>query len=103
MFNGKRLGICVSSDRHLDKVIGLCKAARAKGVEVEIFFTHLGTRLTQEPAFKKLEGLARMSLCNVAFDANKLRKPVSGISERDFATQERHCDMIEACDRYVSL
>jgi sulfur relay (sulfurtransferase) complex TusBCD TusD component (DsrE family) len=44
----KKLGVFVSSDQHLDKLIKLCKAAKAKGdVEVTIFFSHMGTMLTQ--------------------------------------------------------
>ncbi|MEJ2588944.1 MAG: hypothetical protein P8165_15500 [Deltaproteobacteria bacterium] len=36
----KSLGVLVSSDKHLDKVIKLCKAAKNKGVETTVFFTH---------------------------------------------------------------
>ena len=98
----KRLGVLVSSDRHLDKVIALCEAARAKGdVEVTIFFTHRGTLLTQQERFKALEGLAKMSLCNVGFESHGLKPPVPGIGEKDYATQARNGELIEDCDRYV--
>ena len=97
----RSLGIFVSSDHHLDKVIRLCRAARKKDVDVTIFFTHRGTLLTKDPRFKELEGLAQMSLCNVCFESNKLQKPVTGIGDKDFATQARHGDLIEECDRYV--
>jgi len=99
----KKLGIYVSSDQHLDKLINLCRAAKKKGVDVNIFFTHLGVKLTNYPRFRELEGLAKMSLCNMAFEAHKLKKPVPGISDKDFATQERHCRIIEACDRYLAF
>ena len=46
------------------------------------------------PRFGKLQGLAKMSLCNMAFEAHKLKKPLPGISDKDFATQERHCRII---------
>ena len=98
---GKRLGVLVSSDEHLDKVIGLCKAAKIKGVEVTIFFTHRGTLLTQDPRFAELEGMARMSLCNVGFESHGLKPPVVGIGEKDYGTQARHGELIEECDRYV--
>ena len=99
----KKLGIYVSSDQHLEKLINLCRAAKKKGVEVNIFFTHLGVKLTNYPRFGELEGLAKMSLCNIAFEAHKQKKPVPGISDKDFATQERHCQLIEACDRYLAF
>jgi hypothetical protein len=95
------LGVFVSSNKHLDKVIKLCKAAKNKDVEVTIFFTHRGTLLTQDAGFAELEGLAKMSLCNVGFEAHGLKPPVPGIGEKDYATQARNGEMIEDCDRYV--
>ena len=97
----KSLGIFVSSDQHLDKIIKLCKAAKKKDVDITIFFTHLGTLLTQEKRFYELKGLARITLCKVAFERQGLRPPVPGIGEKDFATQARHAEVIEECDRYV--
>ncbi len=95
------LGVFVSSDRHLDKIIKLCHAAKEKGVEVQIFFSHRGTLLTQDPRFGELEGLAKMSLCNVGFESHGLKGPVPGIGEKDYGTQARHGELIENCDRYV--
>ena len=80
----------------------LCQAARKKqDVEVTIFFSHLGTLLTQDPRFGELEGLADMSLCNVGFESHGLKPPVTGIGEKDYATQARNGDLIDDCDRYV--
>ena len=97
----RKLGILVTSDQHLDKIIKLCHAANKKDVEVTIFFSHRGTLLTQDPMFKELEGLATMSLCNVGFENNGLKGPVPGIGEKDYATQARHAELIEECDRYL--
>jgi len=97
----KSLGLFVSSDKHLDKVISLCRAAKQKDIEVSIFFTHKGTLLTQDPRFKELQGLARMALCNVGFESNNLKRPVVGIEEKDYATQARHGELIEESERYL--
>ena len=97
----KSLGILVSTNTHLDKIIKLCKAAQKKEIAVTIFFTHLGTLLTQDPRFGELEGLAKMSICNVAFEDHGLKAPVPGIGEKDYATQARNGEMIDECDRYV--
>ena len=97
----KKLGVFVSSNQHLDKLTKLCQAAQKRGVEVTIFFTHLGTLLTQDPSFGELDGLAKLSLCNVGFESHGLKPPVKGIGERDYATQARNGEMIEECDRYV--
>ena len=96
-----KLGIFVSSDSHLDKIIKFCEAAENKDVEVIIFFTHLGTLLTQDPRFGELEGKAKMSLCSVAFKGHDLKPPVKGMDEKDFGTQAGNVEMIEDCDRYV--
>ena len=95
------LGILVSSSDHLDKIIRLLKAANKKEIDVTIFLTHLGTRLTLEPRFQELEGLAKIAICMVALESNGMKPPVPGIGEDDYATQARHADMIHECDRYV--
>ncbi len=97
----KKLGVFVSSDKHLDKIINLCQAAKKKDVEVTIFFSHLATLLTQSPKFGELGGLAKMSLCNVGFESHGLKPPVKGIGEKDYGTQARNGELIEECDRYV--
>ncbi len=99
----KILGICVSSDKHLDKIIRLCRAAKKRGVEVHIFFTHIGTRLCSDPRFKELESLAKMALCRVSFESNELEKPVLGIAEKGYSSQTWHADMAYGCDRYLTF
>ena len=98
---GKSLGVFVTSNHHLDKVIRLCKAAKEKGVKATLFFTHLGTLLTQDPRFAELEGLGKLSLFNVGFESHGLKPPVPGVGEKDYGTQARNGEMIEDCDRYV--
>lgn len=99
----KSLGVFVTSDRHLEKVIALCKAAKNKRVETTVFFSHMGTLLTRDPRFAELEDLANLSLCNVGFESHGLKPPVPGIKETDYATQARNGELIEDCDRYVVL
>jgi len=96
-----KLGILVSSDKHLDKVIALTTAAHDKGKNVQIFFTGVGVLLTQKPEFEKLVGKAKLSICDVSFRANGLEGDVPGIGFKDFATQARNAEMISECDRYV--
>jgi hypothetical protein len=99
----KSLGVFVSSDKHLDKIIALCRTAKTKGIEVTVFFSHLGTLLTQHPRFGELEGSAKLSLCNVGFESHGLKPPVVGIEDKDYATQARNGEMIEDCDRYIAF
>lgn len=97
----RTLGIFVTSDKHLDKIIEMCKAAGKKEIDVTIFFTHRGTLLTRDPRFPELEGMAHMALCKVGFESHGLKPPVPGIGKRGYASQARHGELIEGCDRYV--
>ncbi len=97
----EKLGILVSSDKHLDYVIHLTDAAHAKGKAVEIFFTGKGVLLTQSSEFKKLVGKAKLSLCENSFRALGLEGDVPGLGFKDFATQAKNAEIIKNSDRYV--
>ncbi|CAO0820205.1 hypothetical protein DFAR_1430019 [Desulfarculales bacterium] len=71
-----KLGIFVSSDQHLTHFTGIARAASQTGKEVTVFLTNRGVLLTQDPRFPKMEGLAKINLCNVNFAAFKLGKPL---------------------------
>ena len=98
------LGILVSSDKYLDCVINLAKAAHEKGKEVEIFFSGRGVLLTMAPGFKQLVGKAKLSICDVSFRSNGLHgreEEVPGVEFKDFATQARNAEMVSRVGRYV--
>lgn len=100
----RKLGILVSTNRNLDHLVGLCRAAQDKDVEVSVFFTHQGVLTTQDPRFIEVRRLVKtLALCNVGFEAHGLQRPVPGLDDRDYATQARHVEMMESCDRYVKL
>ncbi|UCE54098.1 MAG: hypothetical protein JSV31_01245 [Desulfobacterales bacterium] len=97
----EKLGILVSSDKHLDYVIHLTDAAYHKGKAVEIFFTAKGVLLTQSPEFQKLVGKAKLSVCDNSFRALGLEGDVPGLGFKDFATQAKNAEIIKNSDRYV--
>lgn len=99
----EKLGVLVSSDEHLDHLIGICRAAHGAGKEVEVFLTNQGVLLTQKEEFKQLDGLAHVRLCNIGFEKQGLSKPVPVVADEDFGTQMRNAMMIEDCDRYIVL
>jgi predicted peroxiredoxin len=96
-----KLGIFVTSDRHLQHVVGLAGAAHRVHKEVIIFFTHKGVALTQDPRFKELIGKAQLSVCNVKFEEYGFVKDVVGVGEKDYGTQARHGTLLDECDRYL--
>ena len=97
----EKLGILVSSDKHLEHLINLTAAAHDKGKDVEIFFTGEGVLLTQSPDFTRLVGKAKMSLCDVSFRAQGLEGDVPGFGFKDFATQAKNAEIIKTSDKYL--
>ncbi|BBO78244.1 hypothetical protein DSCW_56610 [Desulfosarcina widdelii] len=98
------LGILVSTDKHLDHVVNLARAAHEKGKSVNVFFTGSGVRLTMQRQFKELVGKAKLSVCDVSFRANGLHgreDEVPGVGFKDFATQAKNAEMLAQSDRYL--
>jgi len=107
------LGICVATKSRMAHVLGLARAARSAGKEVQVFFTGEGVLLTQDPRFSELLEVARagssqsrgqVTVCEVSYIANGLKgKAVAGLGDKDFVTQGRNAEMVEECLRYVVL
>lgn len=76
-----KLGILITTDRHLDHILGISRAACAKGHELAIFAMNEGTRLLNFPEFIQLCELENttMSLCN--HSATELGVDTTGISK----------------------
>ena len=97
------LGILVTTKESLKHLLGLVAAAEKKGVSVTVFLTAEGVWLSQEPRFGELAGRAEISLCDVGFKGFGLKGEVPGLSEKNFATQARHAEMLADCTYYVML
>jgi hypothetical protein len=95
------LGILVNTDKHLDFVINLTKAAYSKGKQVLIFFTGNGVKLTQSDEFSKLVGMAEMSICTESFNKFGFSGKVPGVDLDGFVTQEKNSELISRSDRYL--
>jgi hypothetical protein len=100
---GKKLGLYVSSNEHMEKIIKLCQAAKRKDVEVTVFLTHIGTDLSQDPRLEELSSLANVALCKVGFESRKWEKPVVALDEKAFSSQSFHAEMILDCDQYLAF
>jgi peroxiredoxin family protein len=99
----KSIGIYVTSDQHLEKIIYICKAAKNKGVETKVFFTHTGTRLCMDDRMKELLNVATVALCKVGFEANELNPDDGYIDKKDYSSQSWHAEMIYDCHRYLTF
>ena len=95
------LGILATSDKHLEYILSLTKAAHQKGKEVKIFFTGNAVRLTQVPEYAQLVDKACLSICETSFRSRGLKGKVMGVDFKDFTTQVRNAELMVNCDRYV--
>ena len=57
-----KLGIMVTTDRHLDQIRGITQAALAKGHTVAIFATDEGAKLLANHQFSSLSALAGVTM-----------------------------------------
>ncbi|MGD8561114.1 MAG: hypothetical protein PVG03_01195 [Desulfarculaceae bacterium] len=97
------LGILVTSDRYMDHLLGICRAAGQADKDVKIFLTHRGVLLSQAPEFAALQEMAHISLCRQNYQAFGLQDEAAPVPEEDFTTQARHALLLSQCDRYLVL
>jgi peroxiredoxin family protein len=58
------LGIFVTNENNMAHVMGIVKAAKAKGNDVKVFFTWKGTLLAKDPQFPELCKIAdEVAIC----------------------------------------
>ena len=111
MAEKEKLGIFVPTNKHIDHLIGVARAAKKAGKTLCIFLTHEGVRISQHPRYQELAEIIssdkdnEISLCNVSWEELGLKDQSipPGMSAKDLATQSRHCAMIDKCDRYMVL
>lgn len=101
---GNTLGICVTTKDCWHHLIGIARAARTAGKQLDLFLTGEGVHLTQEPNFSDLIDLAHVAVCEVSYIANGYKgQEIAGLGDKDFMTQAKNAEMVEECDRYMVL
>lgn len=101
-----KLGIFVCTDKHMQDVLGLVKAAIAKGHEVRVFFTGPGVKLVPTPEAQELvkagaEGAVDVAMCHHSFEVlglDKEHEVPEGIKK---SSQDYNAEMLNWADRYV--
>jgi peroxiredoxin family protein len=102
----KSLGIFVTSPDSMEHVIGITKAAKAKGSNVKIFFTWKATKLSKDSRFPGLCELADdVSICVDSYKKQgfSVDDVPEGLEPKKMATQAQHGIIIEDFDCYLSL
>ena len=100
----RTLGISVTTLDAMPHVLGLSRAASVAGKQIDIFFTGDAVHLVRDPRFPELLGLARVGVCESSYIARGYQgRPVPGLTDKDFVTQDRNAEMVERSDRYLVL
>lgn len=103
----KSLGVFVTNPDNFHHVMGVVKAAKAKGSKVKVFFTWTATRnAKQEKDFPALCELADdVSICVDSYKKQgyDIEDVPEGLSSKEMATQAQHGIIIEDFDSYISF
>ncbi len=101
----KSLGIFVTSPKNMNHVMGVTKAAIAKGSKVKVFFTWKGTHLAQDAKFPELCEIAEVSICADSYAKMGYDKEVipEGLTEKQMSTQAQHGIIVDEYDCYLTL
>ncbi len=97
-----KLGILINTDRHLNDVLGLTKAALAKGHEVIIFNMDEGTKLLAEPLFRELCSLNGVTMSFCSHNAKARDVSIHGLPDEIVCgSQYNNALMVTEADRVV--
>lgn len=99
-----KLGMLINTAKHLDHVVGICRAALAKNHQVNIFAMDEGTRLLENDAFVSLAELdgVSMSLCD--HSAKAVGAKTEGLPSKIVcASQLNNAMMNHNADRVIVL
>ena len=99
-----KLGIFVNTDKNLDAVQGITKAALAKGHEVILFNMDTGTKLIHTPIFAELSRTKGVSVSFCDHSAKHLGVTPDGLPpEIVVGSQYNNAAMQHEADRVIVL
>ncbi len=99
-----KLGIFVNTNRHLEHVVGMVRAALAKGHEVVIFNMDDGTKLLGTPEFSELCRTKGVTLSFCDHSAKGLKVTTEGLPpEIVCGSQYNNAVLNHTADRVIIL
>jgi len=99
-----KLGILVNTNKHLEHVVGITKAARGKGHDVIIFAMDEGTRLIHDPAYAALASLDGVTMSFCKHSADHLHLETDQVTEKIASgSQYQNAVMNHDSDRVIIL
>ncbi len=100
-------GIFVTNANNMAHVMGITKAAKAKGNVVKIFFTWKGTMLAKDAQFSELCNIAdEVAICADSYKKmgyDPLTDIPEGLTEKEMSTQAKHGYILDECEKYITL
>ncbi len=101
---GRKLGMLINTDKHTEDVVGIAKAAVAKGNSVVIFMMDDGVKLSTDQTFKQLVGMDGISLSLCEHSCHVIGHPVEEIPEGIIrGSQYNNALMNHECDKVIVL
>lgn len=99
-----KLGILVNTDKNLDAVVGITKAALAKGHQVILFNMDDGTKLLKKPAFMEMCRTKGVTTSFCDHSAKHLGSDTEGLpSEIVCGSQYNNAAMNHDADKVIVL
>ena len=99
-----KLGILVNSDRHLEAITGMTRAALAKDHEVLLFAMDDGTRLLADPGYVALCRLPGVDMSFCQESATRKGTSFDALPEAIAAgSQLQNAMMVQKADRIIVL
>lgn len=99
-----KLGIFVNTDKNLDAVQGIAKAAVAKGHTVTLFNMDDGTKVVHSPVFAELAKTAGISISFCDHSAKHMGVTAEGLPKTIVCgSQYNNAVMLHEADRVIVL
>ena len=104
----KSLGIFVTNPNYMRHIMGITKAAVAKGSKVKVFFswysTHLSVKSDDFPKLCAMENVD-VSICADSYvkAGYDVKDVPEGLDPKKMATQAQHGIIIEEYDSYMTI
>ena len=99
-----KLGMLINTAKHLDDVLGICRAALASNHQVIIFAMDEGTRLLENEAFVSLAELEDVSMSLCDHSAKMFGARTEGLPPKIVcASQLNNAMMNHSADRVIVL
>jgi len=96
-----KLGIIVTTDKHLDHIMGITRSALSKGHEVNIFHMDKGVKLLEDTSFTALCNEGGLSICYCDYSTKTVGISTEGVpgeitcgSQFDNATLTHNSDKV---------